>query len=175
MNKQQFHKLLEQLTEDDWHCLNTGQAILMVDDQSLACGNPQSPNTIVKPPAGLLANQDALKQRVMEKSKNILENYYWTHALTRQGFNHQALALFEQHGADAFAAAVGELPQFTLFVDGGEVVAEPRNAPRHRYGVFYEIESRSFTRDISQRVLHWLQQGHAHERYLEMNVCRYNC
>jgi hypothetical protein len=62
-----------------------------------------------------------------------------------------------------------------LFVDGGEVIAECADSPRHRYGVFCELESTLSEHAIEEQVRQWLERGEAYEDYLGMNVCRYNC
>jgi len=83
--------------------------------------------------------------------------------------------LIDRLGAGAFAAAPRQLARYTLFVEGGEVVAESAESPRHKYGVYCELERPVGDAETEVRVRKWLQRGEAHERYLEMNVCRYNC
>jgi hypothetical protein len=90
-------------------------------------------------------------------------------------FNTQATALIKQHGAAAFCASPGEQPDFTLFVDDDRVIAEPRNAPRHPYGIYCRINSGFSEGDMSKRVDKWLTTGEAYQEFLAMNVCRYNC
>jgi hypothetical protein len=90
-------------------------------------------------------------------------------------FNTQAMRLIEQHGAAAFCAATDRHPDFTLFVDDNQVVAEPRNAPRHPYGIYCRLNSGCSEDDISERVNEWLTTGEAYQEFLAMNVCRYNC
>ena len=69
----------------------------------------------------------------------------------------------------------GRLPRYALFVDGVEVVAEPPESPRHKNGVFCELERPLDERAVEACVRKWLERGDAHERYLETNLCRYTC
>lgn len=96
-------------------------------------------------------------------------------ALTPAEFEQQVQALFEQHGAAAFAAPMGQLPSYTLFVDGEQVVAEAQASPRHRYGAFCELTQPVATGALAPHVQQWLQTGEAYALYLSMNVCRYSC
>ena len=175
MNEQQFVSLLSGLEDSQWRSVLEGQAILMVNDLELELGDDGSANAIIS------ASQDgsdtivSLKEGSLRDAAELLQNYYLTHPLTLKGFNCQVEQLLEKHGARAFAAPIGQLPQFTLFVEGGEVLAEPSGSPRHRYGAFCELGHSVEDSAINARVSQWLETGEAHERYLGMNVCRYNC
>jgi hypothetical protein len=94
--------------------------------------------------------------------------------LTRDDFNKQVRELFDQHGIEAFAAPAGQLPARSLFVDNGEIVAEPADSPRHRYGAYCEMPAGNLM-DVATQVEKWLNSGEAYDLYLSMNVCRYNC
>ena len=175
MNNAEFIRLLEQLSNADWQSVMEGAAILIVDDLRLQTGPAQAPNAVIRAPEHGQTDASRLKRESIEEAPALLANYYLTNPLTLTGFNHQVKGLLENHGAAAFAALPGQLPQYTLFVDEGEVVAEPQESPRHRYGVYCEL-SRPLRGDaLESFVEKWLQRGEAHERYLGMNVCRYNC
>lgn len=177
MNENTFKQQLAALTGDDWQAVIDGQALLVVDDLRLEVGPVDAPDAIIVASAGLPGESDAegLRRESLSTATALLHNYYLTHPLTLAGFNRQVEALIRQHGASAFSAQPGQLPRFTLFVDGGEVVAEPSGSPRHRYGVFCELDRPLDKAATGEHVRKWLQRGEAHERYLEMNVCRYNC
>ncbi|MGD2119477.1 MAG: hypothetical protein PVG66_14035 [Chromatiales bacterium] len=172
MNAATFTNLLRQLNDDAWQSVASGQALLLVDDVSLAIGPAGAANAIIS------ADQtDAiqLKKNSIEQAADILHNYYLTHPLTRAGFNRQVEQLFDKHGAAAFAALAGQLPPYTLFVEGGEVIAESAASPRHRYGVYCELPRRLTDEALPVHLNKWLQRGEAYDDYLGMNVCRYNC
>lgn len=95
--------------------------------------------------------------------------------LSQAEFDRQVEALFEIHGASAFAAVAGQYSQYTLFVDGDRVVAEAVESPRHRYGAFCELDHALNGAALDDRVRQWLSSGEAYSLYLSMNVCRYNC
>lgn len=95
--------------------------------------------------------------------------------LTQDEFEHQVEALFAAHGTAAFAAAAGELPARSLFVDGAQVVVETADSPRHRYGAFCELDRVLDAAALNDYVWHWLRGGEAYSLYLSMNVCRYRC
>ena len=95
--------------------------------------------------------------------------------LSQKEFNRQVEALFETHGASAFAAVASQHPQYTLFVEGDRVVAESAESPRHRYGAFCELDRALSDAALDDRVRQWLSSGEAYSLYMSMNVCRYNC
>lgn len=174
MNKHTFISLLEVLSDAQWQAIVDGKALLIVDDLSLAIGSADSPNVILAAQTGLDAA--SLSAESLAQADELLTQYYRTHPLTRKGFTVQATALMEQYGEQAFAALTYDFPERTLFVDGGELIAETKDSPRHRYGAFCELEQVIDDHtEIAVRVKQWLASGAAHERYLEMNVCRYTC
>lgn len=90
-------------------------------------------------------------------------------------FNTQVARLVKQLGASAFCALPGQLPEYTLFVEDGQVIAEPKYAPRHPYGVHCEISREMSEDQAADYVYRWLSTGAAYQEFLGMNVCRYNC
>lgn len=181
MNETRFRQLLQQLPDALWQRLLDGGGLSLADDLELQPGAADAPDLILRP--GRLVREgrcdhnelDALKAEIMAGAGVILADYYRTHPLTLAGFNRQAQALLARYGAAAFAAVQGGLPERTLFVDGGELVAEAADSPRHRYGVFCELQRPLSVEALDERVRRWLERGEAHQRYLGMNVCRYNC
>ena len=158
-----------------WEAVVDGKALLLVDDQRLEPGPAKAPDAIITPPDQTDANAAGLRRESLDQAEALLYAYYRTHPLTRAGFDHQVAALLARHGAEAFAAPPGHLPRYTLFVDGGEVVAESSGDPRFRYGAYCELPRPMPDSQIEGQVRRWLERGEAHERYLGMNVCRYNC
>ena len=94
------------------------------------------------------------------------------HPPSQTDFDRQVDALFDQYGECAFAALEGQLPSYTLFVEGDQVIAEPRTSPRHRYGAFCELDRPLGDAEIKIRVRQWLTRGEAYQRFLGMNCCR---
>jgi hypothetical protein len=175
MNSETFIRQLEALSDSDWQEVIDGQAILNIDDQVFIIGKASAPNAIIRAEDDVSETVESLKHSTLEQAGDILRNYYLTHPVTLKGFNAQVQRLIKAHGAEAFAAHEGSFPRYTLFVEGGEVVAEPHTSPRHRYGVFCELDQAALRQPVNDAVRRWLEYGEAHERYLEMNVCRYNC
>ncbi len=175
MNEENFRALLLQAPEEYWWAVVDGRGLLLVDDQRLEPGPLDAPNLIIRLAENTTADAVALMEDALANAEQLLADYYRTHPLTLTGFNHQAGVLIAEHGAMAFAALEGQLPERTLFVDGGELVAEAADSPRHRYGVFCELQRPLPAAAIEGQVKRWLARGDAHERYLGMNVCRYNC
>jgi len=170
MNEQQFRDLLTQLPDESWQALDEGQGLLLVEDQRLEPGPLEAPERIIPPSDTVVSKADCLAD-----AAQLLADYYRNRPLTLAGFNRQARALVDEHGAAAFAAPYGQLPQRSLFVDVGELVAEGPDSPRHRYGAFCELDSPVSGQALEDQVRRWLDNGQAYERYLSMNVCRYNC
>ncbi len=94
-------------------------------------------------------------------------------APTLTEFNQQVSQLLTQYGEQAFAAAQGQYPEYTLFVEEDRVIAEPRTSPRHRYGAFCELPKALDAQQTAARVQRWVASGEAYERFVGMNVCRY--
>jgi hypothetical protein len=90
-------------------------------------------------------------------------------------FNAQVASLIEQHGPASFCAPPGQRPEYTLFVEERQVIAEPRNAPRYPYGLYCEIRTGLSDDKVADSLSKWLTSGEAYEAFLGMNICRYNC
>jgi hypothetical protein len=175
MNDRQFLEQLEQLGDSSWQDILAGQVLVLIDDQRLEVRPEETGNVVVSAPSLQSADAAELRREVIARAPELLCRYYQAHPLSLAGFNQQVTRLVRKYGAEAFAAPAGALPERTLFVDGSDVIAEAEDSPRHRYGAYCELEAISPGQDISEYVMQWIEQGDAHERYLEMNVCRYNC
>lgn len=174
MDEQQFHAQLRALPDEAWQRVAAGEALMMVDDEALKVGPADASEAII---AGGSGEQDweSLKAESLADARALLANYYLSHPLSRAGFDRQAQQLLAEHGAIAFAAPPQKLPARTLFVEEGRVIAETAESPRHRYGAYCEIQPALPAAQIEAAVKKWLEQGEAYERYMSMNVCRYNC
>jgi len=175
MNEHIFMHQLGQLHYADWQAVIEGQAVVIIDDLRLEIGPAQAPNVIISLRELNASDASTLKSESLANASTILSNYYLSHPLTLAGFNRQIENLINAHGAGAFSAVAGQLSPRTLFVDEGEVIAETADSPRHRYGVFCELTGQLSDSAIETHVRKWLERGDAHEHYLSMNVCRYNC
>lgn len=175
MNEQLFKQQLELLSEAEWQSLVEGKGLLIKDDFEIIIGKSNAPNLVFSVSEFTYTDVSDLKKQVLNGADLILVNYYQIHPLTLKGFNYQIDKLVEKHGFATFCAPIGKISNRTLFVDGGEVIAEPADSPRHQYGVFYEIEKQMSDKAMSDSFQKWLSSGEAHQRYLGMNVCRYNC
>ncbi len=168
-----LRQLLLALDPAELRRLGAGHVLRLVDDERLDWGSGGEADTLLDalPPEASADPVAWLQGHVAE----LIAAYYRTHPLTRRGFDRQVQALFARHGADAFAAPAGARPRFTLFVDGGTVVAEPRSAVRHRYGAHCELPASLPAVNAARQAQVWLDNGAAYDDYLGMNVCRYNC
>lgn len=175
MNVHLFKQQLEQFSESEWQLLVEGKDLLVKDDLELMIGASNAPDPVLRSSDFSHTGASDLKKQVLNSADLILATYYRTHPLTLNGFNHQVEKLVEKHGVETFSAPIGKISNCTLFVEGGEVVAEPADSPRHRYGVFFEMEKPMPDEAISDAFQKWLSSGEAHQLYLGMNVCRYNC
>lgn len=169
-----FQELLEALPDSAWQSIVAGEALLLVDDQHVEIGPASASNAILGSDAEG-SDWEALKMESVGQAKDLLANYYLSHALTRPGFDSQARVHLNKVGAESFTAPDGMLPVRTLFVDGGEVVAESSESPRHRYGAYCEVREGLSATARAEAAHRWLDEGDAYERYMSMNVCRYNC
>ena len=175
MNKTDFLDQLQNLEMACWQALLTGQALLLINDDRLELGATNAHNVIIPAATAHAQEPTQLREQSLVQASQILEDYYRTHPLTETCFNTQVDGLLELLGAAAFTALPGRLPAYTLFVEMGTVLAEPRESPRHPYGAYCEILHPLTDAALQQQVAQWLTSGQAYERYLSMNVCRYNC
>ncbi|MGV6816694.1 MAG: hypothetical protein ACWA44_05415 [Thiotrichales bacterium] len=162
------------MPDEAWQRVAAGEALILVDDESLKVGPADASEAIITRGS---AEQGwaSLKAESLADARALLANYYLSHPLSRSGFDRQAQELLAQHGAIAFAAPPQKLPARTLFVEEGRVIAETAESPRHRYGAYCEVQPGLSAAQIEAAVNQWLEQGEAYERYMSMNVCRYNC
>ncbi|HEY5734318.1 MAG TPA: hypothetical protein VIU36_06105 [Gammaproteobacteria bacterium] len=167
--------LLDQLSVAALNVVLKGQALLLVDDASLALGDPESPNVLVHPEAFTANDADQLRRALLENSEELIAGYYRTHPLSWAGFDRQVKALFEAHGYETFAALPDVMPVKSLFVEQGTVIAEAQDSPRFQYGTYCELPGASGPEQIKQAVERWVSSGQAYDSYLGMNVCRHNC
>lgn len=174
MNSAQFKKLLESITMEQWQAVVNGEALVLVDDEQLQLGPTSHNEAIIVANADNAQSADELRQTQLEEVDDTLVAFYLTRPLTRNGFTNQVRALVDKHGAEMFGAPEGEQAELTLFVDVAEVVVEDANSPRHRYGASCEFTS-SMLMSAQEQVMRWVESGEAYDRYLGMNVCRYNC
>ncbi len=172
MNSNKFTELLAAMPEADWQALIDGQQLYMDNDLHLQIAAPGAAHAIMIEFLNADLSWQDLKSKVIEEAEELLRDYYRENFMTRKGFNHQLSALIDDHGAASFAAAAGEMPAMSVFVDGGDVVAEGPESPRYRYGAYCEVDSVKF---VDNLVKIWLESGEAYQTYLSMNVCRNNC
>ncbi len=175
MNATHLRQQLDTLTEQQWQQLLAGGALEIVDDATLRVGDKTLPHILITA-ADLHADSvDALRQATIDNAEALIQDYYRRHPLTQEGFNRQARALIDQYGAEAFAATADKPAARSLFVDGGDVVAEPADSPKYPYGVHLELDHSADQASITTAVKEWIDSGKAYEDYRGMNVCRYNC
>jgi len=175
MNSSEFLQQLQALGSADWVALCAGQALLLVDDARLEPGPANTVNVIIPPATDPALDPTRLREASLARAAQILEEYYRTHPLTAIGFKTQVEGLFARFGPAAFAAAPGRSPDYSLFVESGTVVAESRQSPRHPYGAYCDLGRPLADAALREYVARWLDSGEAYDRYLSMNVCRYNC
>lgn len=173
MRSGEFEALLKALPDEQWQALVDGQMLALHEDARLELSRGGDEYTIVK--AREEEDAEELRERVIGHAREILEDFYRTHPLSREAFDRQAGLLVSQYGEQAFAAPEGRLPERSFFVDGGELKAEPRESPRQRYGAWCETGKPQEGAALKERVNDWINKGEAYEAYRGMNVCRYNC
>lgn len=175
MTESFFIEHLKQLSESDWYAIYSGQGLIMINDSHLEIGSPDLPGVILAARFFTANDPDTFKQHAMAAASELYTNYYRTHPLTLYGFNDQLYRLVQQFSPESFCAPTGQRSDKTLFVEDGELIAMGKADPRHAYGVFCELPHSIKPAAIVNHFSHWIEQGEAYERYLSMNVCRYNC
>lgn len=174
MHIQEINTQLFQLTQKDWEDLFNGAQLVMHDDEKLTLQAQAIENIFLTASMIETGAANELKYQAIEQAEELLGHYYRKHPLTKKGFYRKALPLIKDQEHD-FAAAPRQEPNSTLFVEGGEVVAEDQSSPKFLYGVYCELPDNIANDAIPKTVQKWLESGDAHETYLEMNVCRYFC
>ena len=175
MNTQQLLERLEQLDDATWQQLLAGKALSLVDDDRLELAEATQRNLIVPAQDDSGLGVSTLRTQTLCQAAELLEEYYLRNPLSLNAFNQQARALIEQYGAAAFTAEYGQLPERSLFVEVGDVLAETAESPRHRYGAFCELEEPMSGQALEEHVAAWLDSQEAYEKYISMNICRYSC
>ena len=178
MNEILFKQSLQKLTDIDWQSLVDGKVLLIKDDRELFVDvfdfeNPLKP--MLRPSDFSFRGVSDLKSQILNKSDDILSDYYRRNPLTETGFTHQIGKLVEEFGFEAFCAPQGRVANRTFFVEGGEVVSESLESPKHRYGVFFQAGQQVSAETMKGNFYKWLSSGEAYSEYIGMNVCRYNC
>jgi len=107
MNEQQFTILLEELEDADWQSIMDGGSLLMIDDQQLEIDPADAPNAILGASGQGPSDSLALKNETIVQAATLLANYYLTHPLPLNGFNHQAELIIEKFGAKVFVPKPG--------------------------------------------------------------------
>ena len=162
MNSTELLRQLQQIETASWQSLGRGQALLLVDDARLEFGAASAANVIIPPTSDSKPSPSTLREQALERASQLLEDYYRTHPLTAKGFSTQVDDLINRLGAVAFSAPPGQLPDCSLFVEAGTVVAEPRHSPRHRYGIYCELNRPLSGASLEQQVRHWLYSSEAY-------------
>ena len=175
MNNKRFIRLLKELTDADWQSVVDGMDVLIKDDRELLIGVSGSAHSIIVSSDYSLTDFTELKSQVLNKSDVILDDYYRSNPLTKTGFNQQAIKLVEELGFENFCASQGKVANRTFFVEGGELIAQTLENPRHRYGVFFEVGQQVSEETLKDHFYQWISSGRAYSEYMGMNVCRYNC
>jgi len=175
MNDKRFKQILEELTDADWQSVVDGMNVLINEDRELLIGVSGSAHSIITGSDYSLTDFTNLKSQVLKESDEILNNYYRLNPLTKAGFNQQAAKLIEEFGFEAFCAHQGKVANRTFFVEGGELVAQTPENPRHRYGVYFEVGQQVPKETLKKHFDLWISRGEAYSAYVGMNVCRYNC
>ncbi|CAA6823361.1 MAG: Unknown protein [uncultured Thiotrichaceae bacterium] len=174
MHIQEIQTKLNRLPQKDWKSIFDGAQLVIHDDESLTVQSQAIDNIFLSASMIETDSADELKNQALAQVEELLSQYYRKHPLTQKGFYRKALAIIKGHEND-FAAAPRQEPNCTLFVEGGEVVAEDQSSPKFLYGVYCELPDNIANGAIPETVQKWLENGDAHETYLEMNVCRYFC
>lgn len=175
MNSRDLMLKLDGLELQVWQGLLDGKALRLVDDSVLELAEPGQRNLIFFEPDAQGMDLDGLRARVMSKVDELIDEYYLRNPLSLKAFNRQVQGLIQEHGAAAFVAEYGDLPERSLFVEVGDVLALDAESPQHRYGAFCELDEPVNEQDIKKLVKAWLDSNEAYEKYISMNVCRYSC
>jgi hypothetical protein len=171
----QLIELFQSLDDSHWLAILTDQALLMQNDMELVIGPDDAPNVLLAASDFHSKQPEQMKQEVINNAEAILASYYLSHPLTLTGFNDQVYRLVKQYSIAAFCAEEGHRAERTLFIEAGEVLALSKEDLRHAYGVFFEFSGPLTGIALENHFSQWIEQGEAYERYLSMNVCRYNC
>jgi hypothetical protein len=175
MNSQELRQKLEQLDDATWQQLLAGKALRLVDDERLELADATERNLIVPAQNDSGLDASSLRGLILDQARELVDAYYLRNPLSLNAFTRQVKSLMRHYGAAAFAAEYGELPERTLFVEVGDVLAETSESPRHRYGAYCELDEPLSGQALEERVAEWLDSHEAYEKYISMNICRYSC
>lgn len=170
-----FKEQLNALEDNQWQQLTDGNSLVFTQDAGLQIERPDHPANLIKSIQALENPSIGLRQQVLEHAESILEIYFTSHPLTANDFKRQVEQLIQQFSASSFMAIYPNTADCTIFVEAGLVVAEQSDSPRHRYGIFLQLDTKAAGQDDERLLQLWLESGQAYQEYLSSNCCRYSC
>ena len=174
MNAEQFKQALNEFPDENYQAIIDGAALIVFEDKALTLGKSQQAYVIFEMGDETFDSSDALKASLIERSNDLIQEYYQYNPISKMHFNNQLINLVKEHGANAFVTMPGQEAIVKLFVEGSEVIVETNESPRFKYGFCYVLNEKLLPQAVENKVKNWVSSGSAYDDYISVNVCRFS-
>ncbi|MDX1353177.1 MAG: hypothetical protein R3254_09205 [Thiomicrorhabdus sp.] len=174
MNTEQFKQALTDFSDENYQAILDGAALIIFEDKGLTLGKSQQAYVIFEMGDESFDNIQALKNSLLERADELIQEYYQYNPISKMHFNKQLLDLVKEHGANAFVTMPGQEASVKLFVEGSHVVIEGNDSPRFKYGFCLVLNEKVLPQAVENKVKNWVQSGSAYDDYISVNVCRFS-
>ena len=174
MNTEQFTQVLSDFSNEDYNAILEGAALIIDQDKALTLGKSQQAYVIFELGDESFDSVEALKASLIERSADLIEEYYQHNPISKMHFNTQLFNLIKEHGATAFVTMPGQQAKVKLFTHDGEVLVETEESPRFKYGFCLVLNDKVLPQAIENKIKNWVSSGSAYDDYISVNVCRFS-
>lgn len=174
MNSQQFIEALNELDDSQLQEILDGQGLIVYQDAGLTTGRSDAAFVIYELGEDPYQDTASLKAALTEQADTLIDEYYQFNPLSKEYFNKELIKMLQELGWDAFLQQPGEVPNYKLFVEKDQLVAEDSSSMRFKYGSCLELDQKFPATALQNKAKNWVQSGSAYEGYITTNVCRWS-
>ncbi len=174
MNTEQFKLALTEFSDENYQAILEGAALIIKEDKALTLGKPEQAYVIFEMGDESFDSVNDLKKSLLERSDDLIEEYYQYNPVSKMHFNNQLSSLVQAHGANAFITMPGQEATVKLFVNEGTVVVETKESPRFKYGFCLVLNDKLIAQAVDNKIKNWITSGSAYDDYISVNVCRFS-
>lgn len=174
MNPEQFKIALNEFSDENYQSIMDGAALIIHDDKALTLGKSEQAYVIFELGDESFDSIEALKASLIERSAELIEEYYQYNPISKMHFNNQLINLVKEYGAPAFVTMPGQQATVKLFSQDGKVIVENKDSLRFKYGFCLVLNEKVLSQALENKVKNWIQSGSAYDDYISVNVCRFS-
>ncbi|MGM0541042.1 MAG: hypothetical protein ACQEQR_01235 [Pseudomonadota bacterium] len=174
MNAELFKQVLTEFSDENYQAILEDAALVIHEDKSLTLGKTQQAYVIFEMGDESFDSITELKNSLLERADDLIEEYYQYNPVSKMHFNNQLLALIKEHSANAFVTMPGQEAQVKLFTHNGNVLVENIESPKFKYGFCLVLKDKVLPQAVENKVKNWVSSGSAYDDYISVNVCRFS-